>query len=300
MIEVPPTFRAMPRWWTEATFWLDALPRLVAEQCDSWGLAIDGPVRHGSNALVVPVRRHTDRLALRMAPPTDDVVVQVSALRFWAGSGTVGLIDSDVATGALLLERLDADRSLRHAPLEVAVPVLARIMRRLALPAPPLVPSTADAPAAERHELEARWGALGAHRFAGRRELEVALEAAALVSSTESELAVNADLHSEQVLGGRRESWLVVDPVLMRGDIERDLAQAMWTRLDEMRTDAEIRKHLSTVVGEAGLDAERAKAWVLYRSLSYLLWGLEHRLTEDPVRCGRLLLAAGGWRAGFS
>ncbi len=56
MIEVPATFRAMPRWWTRGTRWLDALPRLVAGQCDSWGLALDGPVRHGSNALVVPVR----------------------------------------------------------------------------------------------------------------------------------------------------------------------------------------------------------------------------------------------------
>ncbi len=38
MIEVPATFRAMPRWWSDGTDWLDALPELVATQCARWEL----------------------------------------------------------------------------------------------------------------------------------------------------------------------------------------------------------------------------------------------------------------------
>jgi streptomycin 6-kinase len=37
------------------------------------------------------------------------------------------------------------------------------------------------------------------------------------------ELAVNGDLHSDQLLRGEREPWLTVDPVLLRGDIAYDL-----------------------------------------------------------------------------
>jgi hypothetical protein len=35
--------------------------------------------------------------------------------------------------------------------------------------------------------------------------------------------------------------------------------------------------------------AERAADWVVLRSMSYLVWGLEHGLTIDPPRCRRLL-----------
>ncbi|WP_291045966.1 hypothetical protein [Herbiconiux sp.] len=34
---------------------------------------------------------------------------------------------------------------------------------------------------------------------------------------------------------------------------------------------------------------DRARAWVVVRSLSYLQWGLRHGLTLDPPRCRRLL-----------
>ena len=59
MITVPPSFRAMPRWWHDdaGRGWLDDLPSRVAARCAAWGLAVDGAAAHGSNALVVPVRR---------------------------------------------------------------------------------------------------------------------------------------------------------------------------------------------------------------------------------------------------
>jgi streptomycin 6-kinase len=43
------------------------------------------------------------------------------------------------------------------------------------------------------------------------------------------------------------------------------------------------------IVTEAGLDRDRAAAWVLFRSIDYWLWGLTYGLTEDPMRCARLV-----------
>ncbi len=137
MIQVPAGFRAMPRWWSEGTGWLDALPRLVDTQCERWSLIVDGAVRHGSNALVVPVRRGSELLALRLTPPGPELASTVLALEFWAGRGTVLLLDTDPGRGALLLERLDADRSVADLPPAEAMPILGRIVRRLAAPAPP-------------------------------------------------------------------------------------------------------------------------------------------------------------------
>lgn len=133
---VPESFAAMPRWWSDGNTWLDELPARVCERCAHWGLRVAGPATHGSNALVVPVVRGHDELALRLTPPTDDVAGQVFALEFWAGRGAVRLIDADPECGAMLLERLDARRSLLDEPVDEAMAVLGGMMRRLAVPAP--------------------------------------------------------------------------------------------------------------------------------------------------------------------
>jgi len=285
-IELPDSYRAMPRWWHEESGWLDRLPETVRALCERWCLTLDGAVSHGSNAIAVPVRRDGEPLVLRLTPPDARTVDEVRALRFWAGRGTVRLLDADPEAGASLLEWLDSEFSLDRLPLDEAVPIIARVMRRLAVPAPPDVPSTASLVRARAATLEPDWERLGQPFH--RRILDAAVRAASDLGQTSSNLAVNGDLHFEQVLGGTREPWLVVDPVLLRGDIEYDLARILWSRLDEMGSDADILRHIGTVVREVGLDRERAWSWVVYRTVDYWLWGLDFGLTEDPVRCGRL------------
>ena len=112
MIEIPAAFRTMPRWWHDGTDWLDALPDLVADQCARWDLTPEPDVRHGSNALVVPVRRGEERLALRLSPPGDDVAREATTLQFWDGRGTVRLLDADPRTAGTAAG-VDQPRSVR-------------------------------------------------------------------------------------------------------------------------------------------------------------------------------------------
>jgi streptomycin 6-kinase len=238
------------------------------------------------------VRRGGVELALRLAPPEDDGAAAVAALRFWAGRGTVQLVDADETAGAMLLERLDGTRSLMGRPVIEAATILGAMMRRLAVPAPDSVRSTADIAAERLRSLAGDWQRLG--RPFPSLTLDRALEGAAQLALTTSDLAVNGDLHHDQVLAGRRAEWLCVDPLLLRGDIDYDLARSLWYRLDELTDDRAIDTCFHTMVGAAGLDPDRARTWVVFRSLDYWLWGLDHGLTEDPVRCGRLVDHFGG------
>lgn len=272
----------MPRWWSDGSAWLDGLAQAVERQTVRWGLEVDGDVAYGSNALVVPVTRGGEGFVLRMNPPGPEVEEQARALRWWDGRGMVMLYDADLEAGAMLLERLSTPLTSR--PVAEAVAVLGQLMRRLAVPAPDDAPSTAEIVARRSRQLEPEWERLGRPFDVGilRQALEVALK----LAETTSELAVNGDLHSDQVLAGEREPWLTVDPVLLRGDIEYDLARVLWTRLDEM---TDIVPHFDTAVAEAGLDRDRARDWVVFRAVDYWLWGLSVGLTEDPVRCARLV-----------
>jgi hypothetical protein len=79
-VVVPESFRRMPRWRPSDEAWLDRLPALVAEHLARWDLRLDQTmVWHGSNALVVPVFRADEPLALRLAPPQDRVEVPAEA-----------------------------------------------------------------------------------------------------------------------------------------------------------------------------------------------------------------------------
>lgn len=288
MIEVPASFRRMPRWWGEGADWLDALPVLVDEQCGRWGLTPTGELRHGSNALVVAVHRGPERLALRLSPPGDDVASEVAALRWWDGRGTVRLVDADPDRRAQLLEWVHPGWTLRRLPVAETPAIVVDVLARLAVAAPLDVPDTGAVIASDAEDWPQRWVRAG--RPGSPRLLDAARSAAGGVATPATpELAVNADLHVDQILRAEREPWLVVDPVLLRGDIDYDLARLLWCRLDEFATDQAVRAHLTAVVEGAGLDPERARSLVLVRAMSYLLWGLEHGLTEDPPRCLRLL-----------
>jgi streptomycin 6-kinase len=283
---IPGSFLESPRWWNEGSPWLASLPETARDVCSRWRVQITGDPAHGSNALVLPVRRGDERFVVRLTPPGPEVAAQVAALRFWDGRGTVQLIDADLEAGAMLLERLDISGSLLAVPSEEAMVVLGAMMRRLAVPAPVEVPSTATAVADRMATLEADWRRLG-QPFDGSL-LRQALAAGSGLRHGELTRAVNADLHSAQVLRGTREAWLAVDPVLMRGDIAFDLARVLWTRLDEMAGEKSIIKHFDTTVAAAGIGRDHGRDWVLFRTVDYWLWGLAAGLTEDPERCRRL------------
>ncbi len=290
LITVPETFKAMPRWWRDdaGRDWLQALPELIAAQCRHWQLRVDGYPLHGSNALVVPVRRSGLPLTLRLAPPGDDVAEEAAALAFWDGRGTVRLVEVDETSRALLLERLDSTRSLSSVPLRDAIPVIAELVGVLAVPAPVAITSTVEIAAGHVADFERDWSALDGPT--PRRQLDAALElaeerAAAAVSGD----AVDGDLHCRQVLAADRSPWLVVDPVLLRGDREYDFARVLWDRLDELPADRDVVAAFDAFVGLAQVPAGRARSWIVLRSMSYLLWGLPRGLTTDPARCRRLL-----------
>jgi len=290
MIPVPASFREMPRWWHDdaGRAWLEHLPALVDAHAAHWDLTLDGPVHHGSNALVVPVRRREQEAVLRLAPPGDDVDTEAAALRHWAGHGVVELLELDVAVGAMLLERLDAERSLHALPPLEAAAVLGRIARDLAIPSSDGAPSTRDIAAEEADGFARRWSALDEPVPA--RLLAAATDATQRLAARDpGELSVDGDLHHGQVLAGGRRDWTVVDPVLLRGDPEYDLGRVLWTRLDELPDDADVLAVLDTFVSACQVPTDRARDWVLVRSMSYLLWGLEQGLTIDPPRCRRLL-----------
>lgn len=262
----------------ESVPWLTTLPRLAAEYARKWGLTFEGEAMHGYVGVVQPARREDGtpvalKLGFRDVESADEPV----ALSTWAGRGAVLLLESAPQDGVLLLERLDASRTLDDVPLREAVPVIGELARRLAVPAPPELSRNLRTEAEELAErLPQQWAELG-EPF-DRALVDDAVAICRELGPDAGSLLVNEDLHFQNVLAGRREPWLVIDPKPLSGDLEWGVIPLLWNRFSESTLD----HRLAAIVAAMGLDAERARAWTLVRAVQNWIWALEDLEGHEP------------------
>ncbi|MBX3166592.1 MAG: aminoglycoside phosphotransferase [Candidatus Eremiobacteraeota bacterium] len=251
--------------------WLATVPEQLYHYCHVWGLKLDGPPRHGYLGLAFPVRRAGGPAVLKLTRINEETRDEAAALRFWNGRGAVQLLEAE--PGVLLLERLDAGRTLAALELDAAVSVASGLLRRLSLPAP-----------AEFLDMrEYTVGLLGLARARWERFQPFPADWLRLPEVRQN-LLVNQDLHYANVLAGSREEWLVIDPKPLRGDPEFALAPLLWNRWEE----GPVLERFEQLVRGGALDRAVALEWTLFRVLEYWLWALDLGFTEDPGRCRAL------------
>jgi streptomycin 6-kinase len=256
--------------------WVDAAPRTVRGLLDEWELAPDGTPTHGSTALVVPVRSADGAAVLKLGWPHDEGQHEILGLQTWHGRGAARLLRADPRRNAMLLERLHV-RDLSEEPVLAACETVAGLYRRLHVPAPAqLVPLT--------RYLE-RWTddleRLPRHAPVPHRIVEQAVHLGRSLVADPASVGrlVHTDLHYENVLRADREPWLAIDPKPMSGDPHYEVAPLLWNRWDEVVASGDVRtavrRRFHTVVDTAGLDEDRACAWVVVREAHNAMWAIE-------------------------
>ena len=102
---------------------------------------------------------------------------------------------------------------------------------------------------------------------------------------------MHGDLHFGNVLAGRREPWLVIDPKGFAGDPCYEPAPMLWNRWDELAASGDIgaalRERFYALVDAAGLDERRCRDWVVVRSMIGVSWEV-----ADARALGRPLTTA--------
>lgn len=291
-IDVPEAFVAS--YWrrgiaTERA-WLAELPALAARFMDHWRLRLDGPSGHGVAALVLPVGRvDGTRAVLKLQPVTDETIAEPASLRAWNGNGAVRLLDHDPDTGTMLLERLDASRSLASiGDADVATGMLATVLARLAdVPAPTGVRRLADLAAAMLDEMSRVVTALADQ--AERRLLVSCASAMGDLMPRAGDRLLHWDLHFDNVLAGQREPWLAIDPKPLAGDPGFELLPALRNRWDDVVGTGDVSRavlrRFDILTDALALGRQRATGWTLGRVLQNALWDIRAgRVTLDPVQ----------------
>ncbi len=265
--------------------WIDALPDLAAGLLDRWQLRPDGAAMIGAKALVLPVVRADDTPAvLKLQPLTDDTVGEPDALRAWNGNGAVRLLDHDPVSGSMVLERLDAERSLATVGDDLAaLEILAELLARLsAVPAPAGLRRLSDLGAGMLDRVPR---ALTLVRDPSQRHLiQACTSALEEVLPEAGDRLLHEDLHYFNILAphpaDQREPWLAIDPNPLAGDPGFELLAALHNRWEQAVATRDvpraIRRRFDLMTDIVGLDRPRATRWTLARILANLLWDVEH------------------------
>lgn len=276
--------------------WCARLPDIVAEFVETWRLEVDlrddEECWYGMCGIVMPVRTADDEPAvLKVSWADTETQHEHTALAAWGGNGAVRLLAADGPRRVILMERLDPNRSLGIEPIDEAVDTLARLLNRLAIPAPQEIETVTDLAARWVDELPHRWAAAGPD--APRRLLDAAMDTARSLGPESGRTLIHTDLHFQNVLAAGQDAaadrgrWLAIDPKPMASDLEFGALPTLWNRLDELDAAdqrAALLRRTARFSEVAGLDIDRVRAWSVARAVETVVWNAEIGMIQENHR----------------
>lgn len=263
--------------------WIERLPALAEHYLRRWRCSLDGPVTSGAVALIMPVRSPYGPAVIKISFAHPGNVDEHRALRLWQGNGAVRLYRDAPGDFALLAERVTT-RQL-DLPDDQALEVSGKLLRQLAVPAPPDMPTLASqAPGWEEQMLDQdqRTG----HPLPGRI-VDAALETIRDLGQDRTATMLHGDLHAGNILASDR-GWLTIDPKGVAGNPAHDAMTMMLYGYQQVMRAADLRteldRRLRIFCDASGADLGWARRLTQARCVSAVLWDrLMSNYVADPA-----------------
>lgn len=282
-----------------AEAWLSGLPALVEDLLKRWELTPERVVVPGGRTSMAVLVRRADGVpaVLKLCSPAMSARLEYEALQRWNGLGAVRALRCSLEAGALLLERLRAETSLRALPEAKAMLEAVSAVRRLWVdpgpdhPFPTVAERTAEMVAAMRARTVAEEVAALVEEAEELREQLLAAPAGA------ERFLLHGDFRQGAVLASdsERAPWLVVGPEPVVGERAYDLARLARDRLHDLVASpgaaAVTRRRVGRLAEAVEVDAGRLRDWALFRSVAS---GVRH-LAAGHRADGEMLLEFATW-----
>uniref|UniRef100_A0AAU2JX42 Aminoglycoside phosphotransferase family protein n=1 Tax=Streptomyces sp. NBC_00049 TaxID=2903617 RepID=A0AAU2JX42_9ACTN len=275
--------------------WLRQLPKLTEAALARREVRSQRVQAPGGRSSLVVLVRYADGTpaALKLAPPHARPDRELAALAHWGGFGAVRVLDTrhHEDDGALLLERLQPEVSLRSLPEAKALLEAGGTLRRLWV-APPA--GHVWESVAERTEWQAQ--ALRAAPAEVRALADTALAMREeLVAAPPEELLLHGNFRQGKVLAGERAPWLTVGPDPLVGERAYDLARLVRDRLEDQVASsagaAGARRRVQKLADSLEVDRARLRGWTLFRAVE----SGNRALAAGRRRDAELLLEFAAW-----
>jgi len=267
--------------------WLEALPALIARAAQRWKLTLGRPFEDGMAAWTAPVTGPAGTAAvLKISYPHSEARHEAAALRVWAGSGAVRILDSFEDDWALLLARCTPGAALRDEGLEDFdhVRIGAELIERMAAatvpaggPFPTLLQVASGLADVASERIDRLAGSAPIRLDRGLLVEAVSLLRTLPLTAPREGLA-HGDLNPGNILRddtGGAVRWVAIDPKAVIGDLNWDPWPLItqigdWTAAVTPATELAARTRL--LADLTGLDAARIAAWSTARGVESALW----------------------------
>lgn len=267
--------------------WLNRLPGLVETARKRFDLqSVGPPFTGGYVSLVLPARRGSENVALKLQFVHRESRHEADALELWNGEGACRLLDQDPELGALLLERCRPGRYLAEATDTDQLSILANLLHKLLVPAQaPFTPLNQEA-AGWVSSIEKDWRAAG--RPCEKQLVDAAIAAVEDLESEETgSVLLHQDLHGHNILSAEREPWLAIDPKPLVGDPAFALSPIVRSfEFGHTRTASLYR--LDRLSEELELDRDRARLWTIAQTMA---WAFDSMYSEKHFQTCRWLMS---------
>lgn len=279
--------------------WLDALPALTEQALTAGdGLTVERVAAPGGRSSLVVLVRRTDGTpaALKVAPPVAGPGLERAALEHWNGWGAVQPLDAPEldASGALLLERLHHEVSLRSLPEAKALLEAAGTLRRLWVEPPAGHAFESVAGRTDRQSAGMRAAAEADPELAPLVDAALAARAE-LVEGSPELLLLHGNFRQSKVLSGERAPWLTVGPEPLVGERAYDLARLVRDRVEDLIASpggpVTARRRVKRLAESLEVEQARLHGWTLFRAVE----SGARALAEGRRQMGEINLEFAGW-----
>lgn len=279
--------RLIARFGPGVTSWCDALPELAERYCRRWQLQLDTAVS-GNTSRVFLGRQHGDRgVVLKLTPDRSIALQEALALRAWATTPhAVNLLDADLATGVLLLEKIEPGTKLSD---QAALPAVREIAD--------LLTGLRNAPSSDSGQvptlaqgIESLFSRIGGQLNSPQVSRLVEPQLIANGHRLARELAgsgpaglLHGDLHLSNILrAGPARGLVAIDPRPACGDLTFDAID--WALYRATSTD-EIHERIERLCGLVpALDRDRLWHWCLATAAVIVVLQLRRRRPDHTTR----------------
>lgn len=259
----------------KAEVWMINFDKMIADYEERWEFKIQNPFDLSYNFVAPAIRNNGEEVVLKVVLSRKEFLAELETIKLMKGKVMVKLLEYDVDSGIMILERLSPGITLAEIDSdEEAAWIAAQIMKSLWVAAPE---GTDIQTVTDRENSLKR---ITQNNPNGLKQIskEMLQEALQIFEQLNSQISnpylLHGDLHHYNILKNG-DSWVAIDPKGLIGDREYDVIQYLLNKLPEKNVKETIEKRIDIFVEELNLNKER----ILLRGFSHAVlstcWTIE-------------------------
>ncbi|MCS5709848.1 aminoglycoside phosphotransferase family protein [Candidatus Berkiella aquae] len=277
--------------------WLASLNERVDHFAKIWGLTQLNALSPLTYHYVLSAHKkdYAQPVVLKLGVPNPELSREISALRQYHGKGAPLLIEHDAKQGALLMDAVVPGTTLKsYFPLHEAatLPIVAKVIQQLHLVKMPDSTDFVTIQQWHRSLMLAK-----ASTFIPEDILAQAQQLSEQLIATQTKtVLLHGDLHHDNILVGKNNTWLAIDPKGIIGDPTYEVGAFIRNPIPQLlqQSDAKaiMRQRIAGLASILKFDPDRVIQWAFVQAVLAACWSIEEndKASADYfMRCAKFL-----------